>query len=210
MSTSIHEHNNTIFYEMMSHPALFTHPHPNKVMIIDDEDNRILQEVIKHEHIAEIILVKKSEHSTSANNPKVKFYSSSTPDWDKAIPPHSIDILIHSAPLTQKLLQTIFTLLHSDGILIQEGPSPFETSTIKSVADQLRLAGFKNQQILHFPQPSFTLGWRSIIMASKQGIFKRVREKTIYAKPFKTYYYNFDTHRASLVIPEFMREEGVI
>lgn len=210
MPSSIHEHNNTIFHEMMSHPALFTHPHPNKVMILNDEDNSILHEVIKHDHLTEIVLVNRNDPLISEANPKVKFYSSNSTDWIKKTAPHSVDILIHAAPPTHELLKTFFILLHADGFLIQQSTSPFEMAAVKSLADQLRLAGFNNQQILNFPQPGFSSGWRSVIMASKQGIFKRAREKAVYTRPFKTYYYNLDTHKASLVLPEFMREEWVI
>lgn len=208
MSNSEHEKNNTIFYEMMSHPALFTHAHPKKVIILGDEDSAILREIIKHDHLTDITVINKS--GCSISNTKVKAYSEDTAAWTKEIAPHSVDILFHAAPPTKELLKTFFTLLGTDGILIQQSASPFEMASVNSLADQLRLAGFNNQQILHFPQPGFSLGWRSIIMASKQGIFKRVREQAVYAKPFKTYYYNLDTHKASLVLPEFMREEWVI
>ena len=195
---------------MMTHPVLFTHPHPNKVMIFGDEENSILPEVVKHEPITAIILINKNNSSINAANPKVTFYSSHSTDWIKKIASHSIDVIIHAAPPVPELLKTFFMLLHVDGILIQQSTSPFEITAVKSLADQLQFAGFNNQQILTFPQPGFSSGWRSIIMASKQGIFKRVREKAVYTRPFNTYYYNLDTHKASLALPEFMREEWTI
>lgn len=210
MHNSIHEHTNAIFHEMMSHPALFTHSHPSKIMVLADEDNSILHEVVKHDHITETVVVNKNGPSISEANPKVTFYSSNSTDWTKKIAPHSMDIIIHAASPTHEILKIFFTLLHTDGILIQQSTSPFEMTAVKSLADQLRLAGFNNQQILNFPQPSFSSGWRSVIMTSKQGAFRRVREKAVYTRPFKTYYYNLDTHKASLVLPEFMREEWVV
>ncbi len=210
MPHSIHERNNTIFHEMMSHPALFTHPHPKNVIIVGDEDSNILHEVIKHDHLAEIVFISENNASSKEKNPNIRFYSSNKTDYFHEIAPHSIDIIIHAAQPSDELLKKFFTLLRMDGMLIQQSTSPFEMVTVKSLANQLRLAGFHDQQILNFPQPSFSSGWRSIIMATKQAGFKRIREKAIFAKPFKTYYYNLDTHKASLVLPEFMREEWVI
>jgi len=201
---------NTIFHEMMSHPALFTHPHPMKVAIVGDEDSHILQEVIKHEHLGEITFISNKNATITNANPKIHVYAGNTANWIKNTAPHSFDIIIHAAQPNTELLNHFFTLLSVGGILIQQSTSPFEMAAIKSLADQLRLTGFNDQQILNFPQPSFSTGWRSIIMATKQANFKRIREKAIFSKPFKTYYYNLDTHKASLVLPEFMRGEWVI
>lgn len=211
MPHSMPEHTNTIFYEMMSHPALFTHPHPKKIIIIADEDNRILQEVIKHDHLAEIVIINKTTSSTTIPiDPKIQVRSGELSNELKKAAPHSIDIIIHAAPASNELLKTFFTLLSNNGILMQQSASPFELSAIKSTADQLRQNGFQDQQMLHFPQPGFSSGWRSIMMATKKIGFKRIREKAIFARSFKTYYYNLDTHKASLVLPEFIREEWTI
>jgi spermidine synthase len=209
MSSAIHEQSDTIFHEMMSHPALFTHSQPKKVIILGDEQNSILQEVCKHGHLAEILFINKKPALFNANS-RIQFYANDSTDWIKKITPHSIDIIINADQPNPELLNHFFSLMHIDGILIQQSSSPFEMPSVKSLADQLRLAGFKEQHILHFPQPSFFSGWRSIIMATKQAGFKRIREHAIYNKPFKTYYYNLDTHKAALVLPEFMRKEWVI
>lgn len=201
---------NTIFHEMMSHPGLFTHPHPTKVAIIGDEDSNILQEVIKHEPVGEITFISPHHTTITSANPKIHIYSGDTADWIKNTAPHSFDVIIHAGQPSSELLKQFFTLLNASGMLVQQSTSPFEMAAIKSLANQLRLTGFNDQQILNFPQPSFSTGWRSIIMATKQTSFKRIREKAIFTKPFKTYYYNLDTHKASLVLPEFMRGEWVI
>jgi spermidine synthase len=203
------DHHNVIFHEMMSHPALFTHPHPKKIAIIGDETNCILAEVLKHPDLTEIIFISK-KNSANQTNPKIKFYCEDSAEWIKKIAPHSIDIIIHAAAPVNELLQTFFALLHTDGILIQQSSSLFESAGIKSLSDQLRNIGFNDQRIMHFPQPGFSFGWRSIVMACKKAGFKRIQEKAIFTRPFKTYYYNLDTHKASLVLPEFMREEWAI
>lgn len=201
------DQNNAIFHEMMSHPALFTHPQPLTVAIIGDEDQRILQEVIKHNQLDRILFIHNHPPTTHSST-KIHFIE--TTEWLKNVPPLSLDIIIHAEPPNAELFSQFFSLLSPEGILVQQSNSPFDMNAIQSLAQQLRNAGFKNQQILNFPQPSFSSGWRSIIMTTKRSTFKRISEKTIYAKPFKTYYYNLDTHKASLVLPEFMREEWAI
>lgn len=208
MTLSSPDQNNTIFYEMMSHPALFTHPHPLKVAIIGDEEGRILQEVIKHHHLNHITYV--TTQNTIAPETSAKVHHCELNKWLKKVEPQSLDVIIHAGQPHVELLTRFFALLTHDGILIQQSNSPFDVKANKKIAHQLQEAGFHHQQILNFPQPSYTLGWRSIIMSTKRQGFKRVREKAVFTKPFKTYYYNLDTHKASLVLPEFMREEWVV
>ncbi|HEX2549258.1 MAG TPA: polyamine aminopropyltransferase, partial [Gammaproteobacteria bacterium] len=103
-------------------------------------------------------------------------------------------------------LKNYYPLLQTNGILIQKSVSPFEIATLQHLIQDLKSVGFTECQILNFPQPSLDSGWRTAVMAMKQGVFKRLREKNIFNKTFKTHYYNFDVHQASLVLPEFMRE----
>ena len=46
------ERDNFLYHEMMSHPALFTHPDPKKVAIIGGGDCGTLREVLKHPGVA--------------------------------------------------------------------------------------------------------------------------------------------------------------
>ena len=42
---------NFLYHEMMSHPALFTHPSPKRVLIIGGGDSGTLKEVLKHTEV---------------------------------------------------------------------------------------------------------------------------------------------------------------
>ena len=106
-------------------------------------------------------------------------------------------------------LSHFFNALDLGGTLIQQSGSFFHCEALKSAAGQINAAGFGELQVLNFPQPSFSSGWRSALMAPKENRFKRVREKDIYNRLFKTVYYNFDVHKASLVLPEFLRTEWI-
>jgi spermidine synthase len=208
MSDSLCASDSAIFSEMMSHPALFTHPHPKKLVIISEADNNILPEVLKHANVRDIALVTPGNPSLSLDQHNVTLYSIES-NWINDIAPNSIDIVINaSSNIT--LLPKFHRILHEEGILIQQSASPLQLVILKSLIDQLRTAGFYNPQILNFPQPSFSSGWRSALMVAKSGNFRRIREKIVFNKTFKTYYYNLDTHKASLVLPEFMREEQII
>lgn len=191
--SNVFEHADIIFPEMMSHPALFIHHHPKKIAIFGDKDNRILAEVLKHPQAVEIL----HEHPKTKDPrilPKKNNYT------------ELLDVIINAATADSKQLKHFFNRLNKEGILVQQGTSPFQLSQLKQITDQLQKAGFSDLQFLNFPQPDFASGWHTAIMALKQGVFKRLREKLIFNKPFKTLYYNFDIHKAASVLPEFMRK----
>ena len=197
MSDALHEYTDIIFPEMMSHPALFIHPNPKKIAIFGDTDNRILLEVLKHHSLVEI----QHEHPT-ISDPRI---ISSTKKNQK----DTFDVIINAANADNKMLAHFFKQLNTDGILIQASVSPFQIAQLKIAASQLQTIGFSDLQFLNFPQPDFASGWRTIILALKQGIFKRLREKVVFNKSFKTQYYNFDIHKAASALPEFMRHNDI-
>ena len=190
MNNAALEQDKVIFHEMMSHPAIFSHPNPQKIAVMGDVEGHILKEVLKH--------------------PTIKDVSPMTADKIEKITSESFDIFISATETNAVLFAHYFSILRQNGILIQQCGSLFHLEELKNTATHLQKAGFCDLQIIHFPQPNSPLGSRSALMAVKQGTFNRVREKDIFNKTFKTHYYNFDVHKAALALPEFIRQEWVV
>lgn len=185
MTEIIAQHIQTIFPEMMVHPALFTHADPKKIILLGDQHKTIFLEASKHTNLCQI------SHETIATL--------------KNLNPSTIDIIINANNFETSLTKCFFDLLHQDGILVQQAGSPFDIHALKPLIEHLKKTGFSDIQLLSFPQPDYTHGWRLVLMALKIGMFKRLREKIIFNKPFMTNYYNFDVHKAAMVLPEFIR-----
>jgi spermidine synthase len=173
----------TIFYEMMAHTPLFAHRKPQTIAILYDDTRGISQEVSKHIGVSRIM------------------YNLAEAE------PSALDILIIAKPESHTHFGDYFIRLHADGILIQLAESPFQLEKIKFTQQKLKATGFHDVLALQFPQPNFASGWRSAVMAIKQGTIKRPREKDIFNKEFSTHYYNLDVHKAAFALPEFMRLE---
>lgn len=203
MSESLIDRDAIIYHEMMAHVPLFAHRKPQNVAILNDFDQGIVQEVLKHPSVKQIWHINAKEVVSKNEDARVTYCN------DQKFAAGSLDaIIIADQPALD--FHHYFTELHSDGILIQLCNSPFQLANLIMIRNQLKKAGFHDIQLLQFPQPSFTSGWRSAMMAIKHGTIRRPREKDIYNKTFTTQYYNLDVHRAAFALPEFMRLEWEI
>lgn len=208
MSETLFKHEAAIYHEMLIHPALFTHPHPKKIAIIHDGLG-LVTEACKHQPLVEIWHIVSHKNNLPVTDARVKSFLGDVNVWIKKQPCNELDVLIIAEPPKPEKFDIYVEMLQPEGILIQQGDSPFQSQSLKTLLQRTSASGFQDAQIIHFPEPHNSPGWRSAIMAIKQGTFRRVREKDIFNKTFPTRYYNFDMHKAALAIPEFMREAEI-
>ena len=184
MSEPLLDRDAIILHEMMAHVPLFTHQKPQTIAVINDCNQGIVQEVLKHPTVKQV-------------------WQNNTPTTE----PDALDAVIIADRPQDIDIDYYFSRLLSEGILIQLSESPFQLSELKKTQQHLKAVGFADILPLQFPQPSFKSGWRSAIIAIKEGTIRRPREKDIFNKSFATHYYNLDVHRAAFALPEFMRLE---
>lgn len=193
--------------EMMSHPAIFMHPHPKKIAILGDDDCGILQEVLRHENVNEVQHVSNKAARLIHYDERISLRAENINQWIQSSPKESFDILIIAQEATPENFESFYQLLNAEGFLIQQAQSPFDVVSLKKIQDQFTKAKFTDIHFMIYSQPQFPSGMRTALLVKKHGNFKRVREKDVFDRNFQTNYYNFDIHKASLVLPEFMRKE---
>lgn len=191
------DHDRIIFNEMMTHPVLFTHHSPQKIALINPQNDGILHEILKHPTIKAVSLVQELPF-TGLDDSRIYV------EAFKCLKPQTFDIVIHAHDVNFNSLSDYFKLLKNEGLLMQLSHSFFKMELMKEQIRQLKSNGFDDFKHFHFPQ---SIGCQSAIMAIKHGSFKRLSEKNIYNKSFSTNYYNFDIHQAAMVLPEFIRKE---
>lgn len=201
------EHDSFFFHEMMAHPVLFTHPKPQKIAIIDNQEG-VLDEVLKHESIVDVCCINNHPQQTNQQDKRVRYQSLDSLQW-LAHEADAFDVIIQSETTDNFLEQDFanyFRALKADGLFIQAYPiSLLQINELKPVYENIEHAGFADWQLLLFPQPSYPTGCRVAVMASKSMLIKPIREKNIFNRSFETRYYNFDMHRAALAVPEFAK-----
>ena len=220
------DRDNFLYHEMMSHPALFTHARPRKVLIIGGGDCGTLREVLKHPEVEAVHQVEIDERVTrvseeffpeltaSNDDPRAELHFVDGIEWVKNSAPGSYDIIIIDSTdpigpaaglFSEAFYRDCLKALGPEGILIGQSESPLiHQKLIRSMHDNLRAAGFLDVLTLNFPQPVYPSGWWSATMARKDMPITGFREDDVQEKSFSTRYYNHGIHTASMSSPNFL------
>lgn len=221
------DRDNFIYHEMLSHPALFTHPDPKHVLIVGGGDCGTMKEVLKHDGLVKAQQVEIDEQVTrlsesyfpqlceSNNDPRAEFIFADAIKWVKQSDDKCYDVIIVDSTDPVGPAEGLFTLdfykdclraLTPQGILVQQSESPLLHGKILSDMHRaMREAGFSHTQSVLFPQSVYPSGWWSATMAGNSSLVE-FRETDAEHKTFSTQYYNRSVHRAALAYPEFFKD----
>jgi len=225
--TMVSTRDNFFYHEMMSHPALYTHPDPKRVWIIGGGDCGTLKEVLKHPTVEQAVQIDIDERVTrlaeiyfpelceSNNDPRADLKFIDGIKWVKDAAPNSVDIIIVDSTdpigpaeglFSEAFYRDCFACLSENGMVVQQSESAlYHLNLIGEMRNAMSSAGFGHLQTLFFPQCLYPSGWWSATIAGKSGL-KVFREHESENKPFDTVYYNVDIHKASLAQPEFFKK----
>jgi len=220
------DRDNFVYHEMMSHPALFTHAHPRRVLIIGGGDCGSLREVLKHDLVEHVDQVELDERVTrvserffpelcSANDDaRAHLHFQDGIQWVKDAQPHSYDVIIVDSTdpvgpaaglFGRAFYEDCYRALSPDGIVVGQSESPlFHADLIKGMHEAFREAKFLDIATAHFPQCTYPSGWWSATMARKGSSLSSFREEDCRDRAFATRYYNDGIHRAAFASPEFL------
>ena len=218
---------NFLYHELITHPVLFTHPAPKRVVIIGGGDCGTLREVLKHPGVEKVTQCDIDEQVTrmaekyfpelceSNNDPRAEIMFDDGLAYMKNCEAGSVDIVIVDSTDPVGPAEGLFNAaffadcaraLKDDGILVQQSESPLVLlDLIKEMRAEMGKAGFDAFQTLPFPQPCYPTGWWSVTMARKNGDGDfGFREADARGKAFDTLYYSADIHAGARHLPPFV------
>ncbi len=221
------QRDNFIYHEMITHPALFSHPDPKNVVIIGGGDCGTLREVLKHDCVQQATQVEIDERVTrnaeqffpelceSNNDPRATLLFDDGIAWVNNAPAGSVDIIIvdstdpvgPAAGLFQEpFYRACYKALSSAGILVQQSESPLVhlDNIILPMQQAMQNARFQDVQTAFFPLPVYPTGWWSATLAGKQNLLFQ-REAEAKAAHFVTDYYSAAMHKAAFTAPPFFQ-----
>jgi spermidine synthase len=211
---------NFLYHEMLTHPALFSHSDPKRVVIIGGGDCGTLREVLAHESVGSVTQVEIDEQVTRLaelhfpelcernSDPRADLLFDDGLAYIKNIEPETIDVLIVDStdPIGPAeglfgpgFVKDCFAALAPGGILVQQSESPLlHQDLIAGIRANMKEAGFDDIRTLGFPQPCYPSGWWSATQARKGGQIEPVDAERFAASGIKTRYFNPGVHVGAL------------
>lgn len=218
---------NFLYHEMLSHPVLFTHPAPRRVLVVGGGDCGTLREVLRHPEIERVHQVDIDERVTrlaeryfpelceSNADPRAALHFADGIQWVREADAGSLDVIIVDSTDPVGPGEVLFTAefyrhcrraLGEEGLLVQQSESPLlHLDLITDMHRNMRDAGFARTRLLHFPQPVYPSGWWSASLAGNTDL-TAFRQRDVETRPFPTRYYNHRIHEAALALPGFLEQ----
>ncbi len=223
------ERDEFVYHDMITHPALFTHPAPKKVLVIGGGDGGSIREIMKHPEVELAVLCeidglvidKSIEYLPSmaceidGSNPRVKLHVDDGLAYIRAHQNEFDIILVDSTdpigPAVGLFEEDFYRLVHAalkeDGIMVAQSESPFYHAEIqKSMFSNLR-AVFPVVEMYQAFIPTYPSGLWSFAFASKKyHPVKDFDRQRAAERGFTTRYYNEDLHLGAFMLPTFARD----
>jgi spermidine synthase len=216
---------NFVYHEMMTHPVLYTHDSPKRVVVIGGGDCGTLREVLRHPDVETAVQVEIDERVTrvaeehfpelceSNDDPRATLLFDDGIEWMRNAPDGSVDVIIVDSTdpigpaeglFNRAFYEQCHRALGDGGLLVQQSESPLlHLKLIQDMRAAMQDGGFTACHTHQFPQPTYPSGWWSATMARKGRGFEGFREQDAAQRPFETLYYSPEVHRGATAMPSF-------
>ncbi|MFQ6083677.1 MAG: polyamine aminopropyltransferase [Candidatus Aminicenantia bacterium] len=209
------------YHEMITHPALVTHPAPKEILIIGGGDGGALKEVLRYS-IEKVILVEIDQKvievskkffpqlAFSFEDERVEIIFADGADYVKSSDRHFDIVIIDSSdpvgPAKVLFRKEFFKILkhrlNQNGIIVAQTESPFyHLETIKELSSIFREI-FSIVKFYTCPVPTYPAGFWSFVFLSENIDPFQIRREP----PSSLKYFNLEIHRAAFSLPNFLKQ----
>lgn len=215
------ERDEFIYHEMLVHPAMVSHPAPERILIVGGGDGGTAREVLKYPvkevHLVEIdgMVIEASRRylptiSSALDDERLRIHVEDATIW---IEDHrdKFDVVIVDSTdpigpaeglIGEAFFENVFRALRKDGIMVIQSESPhYHLDTIRTIAKRL----FRIFPVLHMytaPIPTYPGGYWAFSMVTK-GL--RIEERQEIPGGLK--YFNRSIYRGAFALPQFLKEK---
>jgi spermidine synthase len=220
-----------VYHEMLTHVGLFTHPHPERVLIIGGGDGGSAREVLRHKSVEVVDMVEIDKTVVDASkkflpdvgdfsNPKlnviyedgIKFVSRIENQYDMIIIDGSDPVGPAAGLFEKDFHEVCFKALKDSGVLTAQTESPWIESYLPGIRKVHKdLNELYNEASMYLCSiPLYPSGLWSMMCASKgvgplsESALERVEEGIRDLSGLK--YYNFEIHKSAFALPEFVKK----
>lgn len=213
-----------VYHEMVAHPALFTHPNPEHVLVVGGGDGGVIREILKHPGVKRAVLVdidgKVIEYSkrylpqiaSGLDDPRVEVIVN---DGFMHIHDHknTYDVIMVDSTepvgpavqlFTRGFYQGIYDALREDGLFVAQTDNPwFKADLIRNVSRDVKEV-FPIVRTYWANVPTYPSGLWTFTLGSKKYDPLEVDEASI--PEIDTKYYSPRLHKAAFVLPKFVED----
>lgn len=213
-----------VYHEMLTHVALFTHPNPEKVLIIGGGDGGTIREAVKHQKVTEVVLAEIDERvvavskqflpslSTGFADKRVKL---AIGDGIKHVQEHEnyYDVILIDSTepvgpgavlFSKQFYRNVHQALKPDGIMVAQTESPFVNGTLIQRIYKDISGLFPLTHLYYVCIPTYPSGMWTFTMGSKKYDPLNIPKNN--QLPFPTKYYNFGVHHGAFLLPELAKK----
>lgn len=220
-----------VYHEMLSHVGMFTHPAPERVLIVGGGDGGTAREVMKHDSVKHVDMVEIDKTVVDASkqflpkvgdfdNPKLNLLFEDGIAYVKNVhDPYDLIIIDGSDPVgpaeglfEKDFYHYCYEALTENGVLTTQTESPWVRSyypSIKKVYNALEEL-FPNNDMYICYIPLYPAGMWSMMCASKAegplegSVIRRAEIGVAQLKDLR--YYNPRVHQAAFALPNFVQK----
>lgn len=213
-----------VYHEMVAHPALFTHPNPEQVLVVGGGDGGVIREVLKHPNVKKAVLV-------DIDGKVIEYSKKYLPSIAGALDDPRVEVLVNDGYMhihehkgeydvimvdstepvgpavqlfTRGFYQGIYDALKEDGIFIAQTDNPwFKADLIRTVNRDVKEV-FPIVRVYGANIPTYPSGLWTFTIGSKKYDPLEVDEQHI--PELDTKYYSPRLHRAAFVLPKFVED----
>ena len=216
-----------IYHEMMTHPALFTHPAPRRCLVIGGGDGGSLREILRHREVEEaavceidprvpeVALEFFPEISRGFSDPRARliiregfgFLKESPAEFDVILVDSTDPVGPAEALFSREFILAARQALAPQGLLVLQSESPFHhLELVKRTYGYFKEA-FPSAWIYTAPVPTYPGGWWSWTMGSlgPDPLAMSAPERVERLSP-RLRYWTPDLHRAAFALPAFLEQ----
>lgn len=213
-----------VYHEMISHPALVTHPHPKRVAVIGGGDGGVIREVIKHKSVEKATLVEIDgevieaskkylpEIAGALDDPRVevlvedgiKHIAEAKNKYDVILVDSTEPVGAAIGLFSAEFYSNIFQALTEEGILVAQTESPFFNQQLIQKSFQGIKKSFPITNLYLASVPTYPSGLWSFTMGSKNH--RPDQADLTRADKLETKYYNSQVHQGAFQLPQFVAD----
>ncbi len=209
------------YHEMLAHPALLSHPGPERVLIVGGGDGGTLREVLRHEAVKAVTLCDIDERVTAAARDFFPTLSVSLDDpratilhedavglvartkaaWDVILVDSTDPVGPAEGLFSLPFYRDLLSALRPHGIAVCQAESPLLNADVMRRTFLGLRDTFPQAALYTGPAPTYPSGYWSYAAGYLEGDLLPKGEP-----PAGLRYYTRDVHRAALALPPFVAE----